>query len=456
MLNINQIKTKIASISLVAVMGLTIFSSQPQVNAAWSDTYDSQINVLKDKVNTLNSQMNDYKAKVSAVQDRKATLSAEVAAIQDEISKTDALLTETRNTITEVQKQVDTKQAEVDKLATQMGDIYRSIQKNTPGSFVEIMLSSQTLDQAITKLNSLSSLENELDRMRTEAKTKVDELKKTKELLQQTEDTYKQSQALNATKKSQLDYLLEQTKGEEAQYQTLIANTQNQQSEFQGQIKSIDAAKQAEADRIAKEEAAKAAAIQANNGGGSGVIGTLVSGVTGVYAGSDEGGGDGNKCGRINEGNYANIPDGYFARPTYGAITNGFGCVPWAVGGYRHDGVDIANGKGTPIYAAATGVVVTDNCGLGICVLIKHQVNGRTLYTVYGHLSGEVVSRGQAVQQGDVIGYMGATGYATGVHLHFAIYDESFGITGVPNCNPAYGYTATKCLNPLGGPTRIR
>ena len=62
------------------------------------------------------------------------------------------------------------------------------------------------------------------------------------------------------------------------------------------------------------------------------------------------------------------------------------------------------------------------NGGYGNCVMINH---GNGYYTLYGHLSGYAVSAGEAVGQGQVIGYVGDTGWATGPHLHFEIREGS-------------------------------
>ncbi len=94
--------------------------------------------------------------------------------------------------------------------------------------------------------------------------------------------------------------------------------------------------------------------------------------------------------------------------------------------GYRwgalHDGTDIAGcGYGSPIYAAQAGTVVKvsykyDN---GKYIIINHN-NG--YYSLYAHLADFSVKEGQTVGRGQVIGSMGKTGFATGVHVHFAIW----------------------------------
>jgi murein DD-endopeptidase MepM/ murein hydrolase activator NlpD len=92
-----------------------------------------------------------------------------------------------------------------------------------------------------------------------------------------------------------------------------------------------------------------------------------------------------------------------------------------------HDGTDFGGGCGTPIHAAASGVV-TDryyNGGYGNRLFISHGlIRGSSITTSYNHLSGYNVSVGQHVVKGQVIGYVGTTGYSTGCHLHFMVYQD--------------------------------
>lgn len=106
-----------------------------------------------------------------------------------------------------------------------------------------------------------------------------------------------------------------------------------------------------------------------------------------------------------------------FAWPAKGVFTSGFG-PRW---GRMHKGIDIAAPTGTPIHAAADGVVVSagwNRGGYGKLVDIRHPDG--TL-TRYAHNSKIVVRKGQKVQQGQLISKMGSTGFSTGPHLHFEI-----------------------------------
>ena len=86
-----------------------------------------------------------------------------------------------------------------------------------------------------------------------------------------------------------------------------------------------------------------------------------------------------------------------------------------------HKGIDLAAPEGTPIYASRAGVVYYagwDKTGGGNIVSIDHQDDYRTQYM---HMTKFIVEKGQEVQLGDIIGYVGETGTATGPHLHFVI-----------------------------------
>ena len=112
-----------------------------------------------------------------------------------------------------------------------------------------------------------------------------------------------------------------------------------------------------------------------------------------------------------------------FIRPTYGIVTAHYGdSYSNGYPGAFHRGVDIGNGVGTPIYAAAAGVVVSsgdDHDGYGKCVIIDH---GKGVKTVYAHCSRLLVDAGQTVTQGQQIAKMGHTGFAFGTHLHFEVH----------------------------------
>ena len=106
-----------------------------------------------------------------------------------------------------------------------------------------------------------------------------------------------------------------------------------------------------------------------------------------------------------------------------GEITSYFGGRANPFDGYSpdwHPGIDIANYYGAPVYASAAGYVAQSGWygGYGRYIRINHDYG---YVTAYGHMSRLAVSSGQYVEKGEIIGYVGSSGYSTGPHLHFEL-----------------------------------
>lgn len=114
---------------------------------------------------------------------------------------------------------------------------------------------------------------------------------------------------------------------------------------------------------------------------------------------------------------------GMLTAPVAGHLTSGFGMRFHPLLGYTrmHQGVDFGAPTGTPIYAAAAGVVTYSgrHGGHGNYVRLDH---GGGLGTGYAHMSRIVARPGEMVRQGEIIGYVGSTGLSTGPHLHYEVY----------------------------------
>lgn len=100
--------------------------------------------------------------------------------------------------------------------------------------------------------------------------------------------------------------------------------------------------------------------------------------------------------------------------------------VSRTVGG-GHNGADMLAPAGTPIYAAAAGVVrasAESIGGYGVCVMLDSVIGGQRVQTTYGHMiyGSRMVQQGQTVEAGQLIGYVGSTGRSTANHLHFEVW----------------------------------
>jgi len=123
-----------------------------------------------------------------------------------------------------------------------------------------------------------------------------------------------------------------------------------------------------------------------------------------------------------------------FTTPVVGAIrTQGFGCTDFSLepaspacpGGHFHSGLDLAAPQGTPVRAAASGLVeavLWDPYGYGLYLVIAH---GHGLTTLYGHLWQAAVLPGDPVFRGYQIGQVGSTGNSPGAHLHFEVRTDN-------------------------------
>jgi murein DD-endopeptidase MepM/ murein hydrolase activator NlpD len=118
-----------------------------------------------------------------------------------------------------------------------------------------------------------------------------------------------------------------------------------------------------------------------------------------------------------------------FVKPLAHAwISQGFGCTSFRLepvdlacpGHHWHSGIDLAAARGTAVMATLPGVakVIVSAAGYGLHVIIDH---GGGLSSLYGHLNTVIVMTGEYVVAGEVIGTVGASGNATGPHLHFEI-----------------------------------
>ena len=116
---------------------------------------------------------------------------------------------------------------------------------------------------------------------------------------------------------------------------------------------------------------------------------------------------------------------GSFSYPVRAPITSPFGPRRHPIFGVRsmHSGIDLAAPYGTPIKASEGGVVIYSGWygGYGKVVILDHA---KGFSTLYAHLSSTKVSVGARVRQGEVVGFEGSTGYATGPHLHFEVREQ--------------------------------
>jgi murein DD-endopeptidase MepM/ murein hydrolase activator NlpD len=192
--------------------------------------------------------------------------------------------------------------------------------------------------------------------------------------------------------------VIAQLEADEESYVALVDDLRTQSKQIEAELRRRAAAERARLAAQAAAEARRLAAAQRSR----------------ASAAAPSGGGSGSSS--------ATPPTstGALQWPASGPKTSDYGWRTHPIFGTRrfHAGIDIGAGYGAAIVAAASGVVVSAGAqgGYGNTVVIDH---GGGLATLYAHQSSYAVSSGQRVDRGQVIGYVGSTGYSTGPHLHF-------------------------------------
>jgi murein DD-endopeptidase MepM/ murein hydrolase activator NlpD len=351
------------------------------------------------QIQELNTEIAQYQTQLDATTKEKQTLQSTVAQTNLSIKKTTASITVTKS-------QISTTQLQIQQLASGIAQKQNTIQDQEAGLAESIRILAQADQQplavAILSSDGISSAWDDFDA--TEAlqgaiDSDITQLSAAKQSLTETQTTQEQKHSQLLTQQSTLSaqqgslsatlsaqsQLLAQTKSKESTFETLIAQKKAQESSFESALTDLKA--------------------QYNQA--------------------------------VNPNQITQAGAGILQWPIAGTIrvTQYFGDTPYAevhaalYSGHGHDGLDIAAPIGTPVHAALTGVILatgntdaTKGCqggSFGKWVMIKHD-NG--LNTMYAHLSQIGVTPGQQVNTGDVIGFSGETGYATGPHLHFGVY----------------------------------
>ncbi|MEN9413321.1 MAG: hypothetical protein RLZZ342_408 [Candidatus Parcubacteria bacterium] len=382
---------------VVAILFAIFFALPMVMHAQSADELRAQIADHNAQIEKLDKEIAQFEKELVAVGGKKKTLQNTISSLNITIKKTTATINVTKNKIGATELEIRELAGDIaDRetlIAHQKSGIaasLRTVAGEDDRSLIEQTLSEDTLAETWRVLDAaaefqesmqerISTLSKEKERLAT---SKAATESKRAELLKQKQTLLAQQGSLTATKQSQNE-LLAATKSQEAEYQRILKEKKAQQSTFEGALTDL------------KSKLAVAIDPSSITPAGKGVLRWPTDTV------------------RVTQ---------YFGNTAFAASG--------AYKGKGHNGIDIGVPNGTPLKAALSGTVVgtgnTDSVrgcySFGKWVLIKH---GNGLSTLYAHLSKTAVSAGQQVSTGQLIGYSGETGYATGPHLHFGVYVSS-------------------------------
>lgn len=345
----------------------------------------------------LEAQLADLTSKVSVIQYQKDGIDTQVNNLNSQIATLTTQIAETEDELVEMNESID---KTVELFCQRMRANYMS----GSSSFFEIFLQTGDISSLLNRLEMFKRVTDNDQKLVTqlegeiataeELKTQLSEKKESSEI-KKTELTAKKVE-LDASIAEYDDILIEiETKV--AEHKTVLAKMNGKIAEAEDEVAAY------KDDQAAIEAAIKKAEQQQQqkpNGGSSGNHGSAT--------------------GNISSSGWM------WPVPTSSAyISSVYGWRNDPISGQRkfHYGIDIAAPGGSKIIAPKDGTVVYtkhQTSGYGIHLLVNHN-NG--YYTLYGHCQSLAVSAGQSVKQGQVIAYVGRTGYATGNHLHFEVRD---------------------------------
>lgn len=325
-----------------------------------------QIEEVKKKEQDYLNQVNQVETQLLSSLDQLNTLNTSFADVKSDIDKTNIDLAVKENDLAEISKELEVKES---ILNNRISAIY----KNRGASFFEILFKSKSFIELLSKLK----LMNLLAKQDTEI---IVEIKDKKSATLSVKQNIMELRKKQDEQKGMLEKLVTQAEQKKAEVAGILDQKKDLLSDTKADKNALLAL---QAQQVAKE----------------------------------------NEIQRILEAlRYGSAPNGKLMWPTAGRLISGFGMRRHPIfGGTRmHTGVDLAAPSGTPIFAADGGQVIQASYsgGYGNSVLIYH---GGGFATFYAHMSGFAVGQGQMVKRGQVIGYVGATGWATGSHLHFEV-----------------------------------
>ena len=405
-----QRQTKRFSAALAAFLAFVlVFCALPApvfaVTQAEIDELERKKEAIEEKVEEKQAVVDELEEKQAGVLEQKKALDERNDYLYEQLNINAEQIALYNELIAQKAREVDAAKAkELEQLERYRRRV-RAMEENGQADFLAMLLNANSLGEFLTAIDDIGEI-MESDKLLEDAYIAA------RENTERVKADYEQYKATLEAKKEELNTektrieaeineaaeLLEKIKGDIDTYSEELAELEQAQKDAEELIEKKIA--ELEEQRRREEEAAAAAAAGGEGGGG------------GYY--SD---------GPIASGNFI-----WPCACTY--ITSRVGGRIHPISGvYKyHSGMDIGCQYGDAVWASDSGTVVLagENGGYGNCIMIDHGfVNGDHYYTLYGHLSAIYVSYGQAVSQGDIIGYVGSTGVSTGPHLHFEIRNSA-------------------------------
>ena len=404
-------------LALLMVGGVVFSALSVMVSAASSSSLKNKLDDLKSQADDIAAQSSELERQIAenesetqSIVDKKANIDQQIELTRQQVENLNAQIQQYNLLIAAKQEELDQAQVKEQEMNEQYKTRLRAMEESGDISYWSVLFNASSFTDLLDRIDMISEIAESDQQM-------IEQMKEVAAEIADAKAEIENSKADMEAAKEELSVLEEQLADQRAEADAMITELVARQDELRAASETYDALedevrqqildvqKQYE-DALADEEAARKideARQQASSGnaGASKPSSTSSSGfLYPLPAGTS----------------YVSCAYGYRYHPIYGYYA-------------MHNGVDLAAGSGTAIYAAKSGTVTvaTYSNVNGYYVTINHNDGYATLYA---HMTNYIVSPGDYVNQGDVIGYVGSTGWATGAHLHFEVF------YGGANVNP--------------------
>jgi murein DD-endopeptidase MepM/ murein hydrolase activator NlpD len=372
-----------------AVLGVLI------PGARGEDDIQKQIDAKNEEIKQLESEASAYRATLGDIGKQANTLAGEIQrldksikVISQNILVTNAKIGKTELEIKELGINIKARELTIDEERGRIGYLIIALASGDTEGPLQILMKNESISAFFSSLDNIVSIQSDIQALLSNLRKEREELKDRKERAEDKRlelaalaGDLADQKALQGDQRKQRNDLLIETKNQEKRYQDLLADAVRKRDSLQQEINTLEAGLKAEFDQ------SKLPAP------GASILGWP-------------------------------LPAPIF-------ITQYFGNTAFArsgaYSGKGHNGVDFRAPNGTSVFAAEGGTVrATGDTDLGCrrasygrWVLVDHPNN---LSTLYAHLSLIKVKAGDGLNRGELVGYSGQTGYATGPHLHFSVF----------------------------------
>lgn len=401
----------VSVIALVLILSIISGVIVMAVSAKTSAEIQEEIDALQEQSNELAAEREALESEIAANESKTLSIVEQKSQVDREIELTRQEIVLVNEEIHQYNLLIAEKQSELDELEVEQEELFgryqlrmRAMQERGEVSYWAVFFQSKSFADMLNSRAMIEEIakcdQRMLDEMRdlaTQVLTAKDALAEEKMNLEAKRLELDAAEQLLEEKRAESDELLAQLN---ADRQALLEEAEKYEA-LEADLSYQIAQKEQELTEALRAEWEAAHPPQPDDGG------------------DGDGDGDGDSDSDIpSSGESFKYP-----LPPGAVITSPYGYrVHPITGNYSlHNGVDLAIYQGAPIYATKSGYVstATYNYVYGYYVTINHMDGYSSLY---GHMTNYTVSEGEYVTQGQIIGYVGSTGWSTGAHLHFTIY----------------------------------